>query len=261
MYLFISGTRIIYDRNFLLQMRNSPVARTPPKNLPLIPGVTCDKEKPQRSAHSHQKQVTKPAESSAVIAEVEKGICSLPTKISHYQLFSIFVCVISSGREETRGASIWNGYLSGMSTKKNAKLTPHRKLSMMPFVDVDFFLHKEIRWKWFIFFPLDNFRRISFFLFFSVINQVVEKLSLSFLMMVYLYANLKSHGWFIISSIFCFKGQWRKAMMKNSYWGRLLSYFAFFSLFFLCCFNNKLAVDTDKRGINKKLRRNTKVIL
>ncbi len=138
-YLFISGTRIIYDRNFLLQMRNSPVARTPPKNLPLIPGVTCDKEKPQRSAHSHQKQVTKPAESSAVIAEVEKGICSLPTNLTLPTFFKIFVCVISSGREETRGASIWNGYLSGMSTKKNAKLTPHRSLSMMPFVDVEFF--------------------------------------------------------------------------------------------------------------------------
>lgn len=34
------GTRIIYDRQFLMQMRNSPVARTPPKNLPRIPGVT-----------------------------------------------------------------------------------------------------------------------------------------------------------------------------------------------------------------------------
>lgn len=34
------GTRIIYDRNFLMQMRNSPVAKTPPKNLPNIPGIT-----------------------------------------------------------------------------------------------------------------------------------------------------------------------------------------------------------------------------
>ncbi|XP_013779553.1 eukaryotic translation initiation factor 4E-binding protein 1-like [Limulus polyphemus] len=34
------GTRIIYDRAFLMQMRNSPVTRTPPKNLPDIPGVT-----------------------------------------------------------------------------------------------------------------------------------------------------------------------------------------------------------------------------
>ncbi|XP_077999523.1 eukaryotic translation initiation factor 4E-binding protein 1-like [Glandiceps talaboti] len=34
------GTRIIYERKFLMQMRNSPLARTPPKNLPVIPGVT-----------------------------------------------------------------------------------------------------------------------------------------------------------------------------------------------------------------------------
>ncbi|XP_063059866.1 eukaryotic translation initiation factor 4E-binding protein 3-like [Engraulis encrasicolus] len=34
------GTRIIYDRKFLLGCRNSPVARTPPPCLPQIPGVT-----------------------------------------------------------------------------------------------------------------------------------------------------------------------------------------------------------------------------
>jgi hypothetical protein len=37
-----TGTRIIYERNVLLQMRNSPVASTPPRNLPHIPGVTKD---------------------------------------------------------------------------------------------------------------------------------------------------------------------------------------------------------------------------
>ena len=35
-----SGTRIIYDRSFLLQCRNSPLAKSPPANLPKIPGVT-----------------------------------------------------------------------------------------------------------------------------------------------------------------------------------------------------------------------------
>ena len=35
------GTRIIYDRKFLLQLRNSPLSKTPPSNLPVIPGVTC----------------------------------------------------------------------------------------------------------------------------------------------------------------------------------------------------------------------------
>ncbi|NP_001007355.1 eukaryotic translation initiation factor 4E-binding protein 3 [Danio rerio] len=34
------GTRIIYDRKFLLECRNSPIARTPPCCLPDIPGVT-----------------------------------------------------------------------------------------------------------------------------------------------------------------------------------------------------------------------------
>uniref|UniRef100_A0A8C6VY62 Eukaryotic translation initiation factor 4E binding protein 1 n=1 Tax=Nothobranchius furzeri TaxID=105023 RepID=A0A8C6VY62_NOTFU len=34
------GTRIIYDRKFLLECRSSPLARTPPRGLPTIPGVT-----------------------------------------------------------------------------------------------------------------------------------------------------------------------------------------------------------------------------
>ncbi|XP_050655553.1 eukaryotic translation initiation factor 4E-binding protein 2-like [Macaca thibetana thibetana] len=34
------GTRIIYDRKFLLDLRSSPTARTPPCHLPNIPGVT-----------------------------------------------------------------------------------------------------------------------------------------------------------------------------------------------------------------------------
>ncbi|KAG7476300.1 hypothetical protein MATL_G00081410 [Megalops atlanticus] len=34
------GTRIIYDRKFLLGCRTSPLARTPPRHLPDIPGVT-----------------------------------------------------------------------------------------------------------------------------------------------------------------------------------------------------------------------------
>lgn len=39
--LFLNtGTRIIYDRKFLLDCRNSPLARTPPCCLPQIPGVT-----------------------------------------------------------------------------------------------------------------------------------------------------------------------------------------------------------------------------
>lgn len=34
------GTRIIYERQFLMQCRNSPLAKSPPANLPKIPGVT-----------------------------------------------------------------------------------------------------------------------------------------------------------------------------------------------------------------------------
>lgn len=34
------GTRIIYDRAFLLQCRNSPLTKSPPPNMAKIPGVT-----------------------------------------------------------------------------------------------------------------------------------------------------------------------------------------------------------------------------
>lgn len=39
-FVHATGTRIIYDRKFLLDCRNSPLARTPPCCLPQIPGVT-----------------------------------------------------------------------------------------------------------------------------------------------------------------------------------------------------------------------------
>uniref|UniRef100_A0A4W5RE08 Eukaryotic translation initiation factor 4E binding protein 1 n=1 Tax=Hucho hucho TaxID=62062 RepID=A0A4W5RE08_9TELE len=39
------GTRIIYDRKFLLECRSSPLARTPPRSLPNIPGVTSPPSK------------------------------------------------------------------------------------------------------------------------------------------------------------------------------------------------------------------------
>ncbi|KAF9978375.1 Eukaryotic translation initiation factor 4E-binding protein 2 [Modicella reniformis] len=35
------GTRIIYDRNTLLSLRNSPLSRTPPANLTFVAGVTA----------------------------------------------------------------------------------------------------------------------------------------------------------------------------------------------------------------------------
>ncbi len=50
MYFLSIGTRIIYERKFLMELRNSPLSQTPPSNLPVIPGVTCDsKVKPQET--------------------------------------------------------------------------------------------------------------------------------------------------------------------------------------------------------------------
>ena len=39
--LCILGTRIIYERKFLLDLKSSPLSQTPTK-LPVIPGVTLD---------------------------------------------------------------------------------------------------------------------------------------------------------------------------------------------------------------------------
>ncbi|XP_063445742.1 eukaryotic translation initiation factor 4E-binding protein 1-like isoform X1 [Mytilus trossulus] len=38
------GTKIFYERNFLMQCRNSPLTRSPPPNMAKIPGVTCPGE-------------------------------------------------------------------------------------------------------------------------------------------------------------------------------------------------------------------------
>ena len=40
-FYIILGTRIIYDRKFLLDLKASPLSQTPTK-LPVIPGVTLD---------------------------------------------------------------------------------------------------------------------------------------------------------------------------------------------------------------------------
>lgn len=45
------GTRIIYDRAFLMQCRNSPLTKSPPANLPKIPGVTSPIESTQQNGH------------------------------------------------------------------------------------------------------------------------------------------------------------------------------------------------------------------
>lgn len=43
------GTRIIYDRKFLLDMRNSPYTKTPPSRLAIIPDI-LNEEPPISSA-------------------------------------------------------------------------------------------------------------------------------------------------------------------------------------------------------------------
>uniref|UniRef100_A0A8C6AKA8 Eukaryotic translation initiation factor 4E binding protein 3 n=1 Tax=Monodon monoceros TaxID=40151 RepID=A0A8C6AKA8_MONMO len=50
------GTRIIYDRKFLLECKNSPIAQTPPRCLPQIPGVTTPPTAPPSRLEERKKQ-------------------------------------------------------------------------------------------------------------------------------------------------------------------------------------------------------------
>eukprot|EP01120_Amphizonella_sp_Union-15-10_P006119 TRINITY_DN1919_c0_g1_i1.p1 TRINITY_DN1919_c0_g1~~TRINITY_DN1919_c0_g1_i1.p1 ORF type:complete len:119 (+),score=32.40 TRINITY_DN1919_c0_g1_i1:119-475(+) len=47
------GTRIVYDREALLMLSHSPLSRTPPTNLPKIPGVTA----PEASAYAEDEAI------------------------------------------------------------------------------------------------------------------------------------------------------------------------------------------------------------
>lgn len=52
--LSLLGTKIVYERTFLMNLRNSPLANTPPKNIP------CHLMKDDKSAfhhHNHQNQM------------------------------------------------------------------------------------------------------------------------------------------------------------------------------------------------------------
>lgn len=52
--LLFPGTKIVYERTFLLNLRNSPLSRTPPKNIP------CHLMKGDKAAihhHNHQNQM------------------------------------------------------------------------------------------------------------------------------------------------------------------------------------------------------------
>jgi hypothetical protein len=58
------GTKIIYERAFLMEMRNSPLARTPPNNMPKIPGVTCDLDQRPSPTKQTSADDKKPEESN-----------------------------------------------------------------------------------------------------------------------------------------------------------------------------------------------------
>jgi len=45
------GTRIVYNREALMALQNSPLARTPPIDLPNIPGVTIGGTAPVEEEH------------------------------------------------------------------------------------------------------------------------------------------------------------------------------------------------------------------
>lgn len=55
LFACVIGTRIIYERSFLLECRNSPLAQSPLANLPRIPGVTCDFDKSGSSSPKSKK--------------------------------------------------------------------------------------------------------------------------------------------------------------------------------------------------------------
>ncbi len=54
------GTKIIYERSFLLQLRNSPLAKSPPPNLPVIPGVTVPADPNNKVEPSHDNRLDSP---------------------------------------------------------------------------------------------------------------------------------------------------------------------------------------------------------
>ncbi|XP_034452823.1 eukaryotic translation initiation factor 4E-binding protein 2-like [Hippoglossus hippoglossus] len=58
------GTRIIYDRKFLLERRSSPAAKTPPRGLPNIPGVTSPTTKDPKNRELLNNNVASPESSN-----------------------------------------------------------------------------------------------------------------------------------------------------------------------------------------------------
>merc|ERR1712198_552784 len=67
------GTRIVYERAFLMQMRQSPLAKTPPANLPLIPGVTVPSQSSpdSKSSSNHEQKLQTVKEESPAVTTKE----------------------------------------------------------------------------------------------------------------------------------------------------------------------------------------------
>lgn len=55
-FFFLSGTRIIYERAFLMNLKNSPLSRTPPSNVPsgLLRGHPNSPISPRNSVQSRK---------------------------------------------------------------------------------------------------------------------------------------------------------------------------------------------------------------
>lgn len=71
------GTRIVYERAFLMQMRQSPLARSPPANLPVIPGVTV----PASTSPEKNNTSSSPSKSKTSEGEARKSSMDPPTKL------------------------------------------------------------------------------------------------------------------------------------------------------------------------------------
>lgn len=78
------GSRIVYDREALLKYRESPLAKTPTKVLPVIPGVTAPDDheflKPQQSPKILVSQ-SEVLYGHANISDIEDLKCSLTEDI------------------------------------------------------------------------------------------------------------------------------------------------------------------------------------
>lgn len=74
----IVGTRIIYERRFLLQMRNSPLAKTPPVSLATIPDiinedVTIDLPQKIKPVEPKRREICSKGNPCKYVHTVDKG--------------------------------------------------------------------------------------------------------------------------------------------------------------------------------------------